>query len=190
MKPGLILIDIQNDYFKGGKYELVNAEQAAEQAHKILDFFREKQLPIYHVRHINLKPDAAFFVPDTEGSEFYKEVSPLPGEDIIIKHKPDSFIDTNLKEELNKKQVDTLVICGMMTHMCIDTTIRSAGNHGFSVTLIEDACATRELKWGEITVSAEQVQCAYLAALNGRFAKVQNAKEWIRERELNVGVFE
>lgn len=183
MKLGLILIDIQNDYFKGGKYELVNSEQASKQALRILKFFREKQLPVFHIRHINLKPDAAFFIPDTKGSEIYKEVFPLPEEDIMIKHRPDSFIGTNLKEELNEKQVDTLVICGMMTHMCIDTTVRAAVNHGFSVTLIEDACATRDLKWGEITVSAEQVQCAYLAPLNGMFAKVQNADAWIREHE-------
>lgn len=183
MKLGLVLIDIQNDYFKGGKYELVNTEQASKQAYRILKFFREKQLPVFHIRHINLKPDAAFFIPDAKGSEIYKGVFPLPEEDIMIKHRPDSFIGTNLKEELDKKQVDTLVICGMMTHMCIDTTVRAAGNHGFSVTLIEDACATRDLKWGEVTVSALQVQCAYLAALNGSFAKVQNAEEWIREHE-------
>ncbi len=68
-----------------------------------------------------------------------------------------------------------------MTHMCIDTTVRAAGNHGFSVILIEDACATRNLSWGETTVSAEQVQCAYMAALNGRFAEVQKADGWIKE---------
>ena len=181
MKLGLILVDIQKDYFKGGKYELVNTEQAAKHAHRILTFFREKNLPVYHIRHINLKPEAAFFIPDTEGSDFYKEVYPLMDEEIIIKHKPDSFHDTNLIEELNKKQIDTLVICGMMTHMCIDTTVRAAGNHGFSVILIEDACATRNLSWGETTVSAEQVQCAYMAALNGRFAEVQKADSWIKE---------
>lgn len=183
MKLGLILVDIQNDYFKGGKYELVEPEQAAMNANRILTYFRTNNLPIIHVRHINLKPDAAFFLPDTEGSDFYKEVYPLEGEDIIIKHKPDSFFNTNLDVILKKRNVDTLVICGMMTHMCIDTTVRSAGNYGFPVTLIEDACATRDLKWGDTIVPGKQVQCAYLAALNGMFAKVQKADSWIHENE-------
>lgn len=183
MKVGLILVDIQNDYFRGGKYELVNPEQAVIQANKILEFFRKQNLPIYHVRHISLNPDAKFFIPDTTGADFYKDCNPLDGEEIIIKHRPDSFFGTSLKDKLEEKGIDTLVVCGMMTHMCIDTTVRSAGNYGYSVELIEDAVATRDLVWGEITVSAEQVQSAYMAALNGTFAKVQKADAWIKEHK-------
>lgn len=71
----------------------------------------------------------------------------------------------------------------MMTHMCIDTTVRSARNHGYSVALIEDAVATRDLLWHGITVPADQVQYAYMAALNGTFAKVQKADAWIKEHK-------
>lgn len=181
MKLGLILVDIQNDYFKGGKCELVNPEQAAIQANRILSFFRERGWPIFHVHHISIKPSSVFFIPDTEGADFYIDSYPQAGEEIIIKHKPDSFLDTNLKEKLEEKCVDALVICGMMTHMCIDTTVRSASNYRYPVTLIEDACATRDLKWGGITVSAEQVQCAYMAALDGTFARIQKADAWIKE---------
>lgn len=105
----------------------------------------------------------------------------MDGEEIIIKHRPDSFLGTSLKDKLEEKGIDTLVVCGMMTHMCIDTTVRSAVNYGYFVELIEDAVATRDLIWGGITVSAEQVQSAYMAALNGTFAKVQNADAWMKE---------
>ncbi len=107
----------------------------------------------------------------------------MAGEEIIIKHRPDSFLGTNLKEKLEEKSVDAFVVCGMMTHMCIDTTVRAAGNYGYSVTLIEDACATRDLVWGGITVLAEQVQTAYMAALDGTFARVLKADAWIKEHK-------
>lgn len=185
MKIGLVLVDIQNDYFKGGKYELVNPEQAAMQANKILTFFRTQKWPIYHVCHISVNPRAVFFIPETTGADFYKDCCPLEGEEIIIKHKPDSFWDTNLKEKLEEKGVEELLVCGMMTHMCIDTTVRSAGNYGYSVELIEDACATRDLEWGGNTVLAEQVQNAFMSALDGSFAKVYKTDVWIKEHEKN-----
>ena len=181
MKRGLILVDLQNDYFKGGKNELVDPEQAAEQAFKVLSFFRKNEWPVFHVRHLSTRQGASFFIPDTEGSEFYKANEPLAEEDIIIKHRPDSFLDTDLKEKLAKKGVGELVICGMMTHMCIDTTVRTAGGYGYQVTLIEDACATRDLEWRGKTIPADQVQNAYMAALDGTFARVLKADEWFEK---------
>ncbi len=183
MKQALILVDIQNDYFKGGSYELVSPEQAAIQAKKILTLFREQRWPIYHVRHISTSPSAKFFLPDTEGSEIHQDIYPLDGEQIIIKHRPDSFFGTNLKEKLDESDIDMLIICGMMTHMCIDTTVRAAVNYGYSVELIEDACATRDLKWNENTIKAEQVQNTFMAALDGSFAKVLKADAWIKEQK-------
>lgn len=181
MKKGLILVDIQNDYFKGGRHELVNPEQAAKHAYEILSFFRKFEWPVYHVQHISLKQDASFFLPDTPGVDFYDECRPLDQEEIIIKHKPDSFLNTSLKEKLEEKEIDTLLICGMMTHMCIDTTVRSASNHGYSVELIEDACATRDLEWRDVIIPAEQVQSAFMAALDGTFAKVFKGETWLSQ---------
>lgn len=183
MKQCLILVDIQNEYFKGGKNELVNPENAAMQASRILTLFREKGWQIYHVCHINKNPEAKSFIPHTEGVEIYREIAPADGEEIIFKHKPDSFLGTCLKEKLEEKGIDKLVVCGMMTHMCIDTTVRTASSYGYSVTLIEDACATRNLVWEGNTVLAEQVQNAYMAALNGAFAKVLKADVWIKEQD-------
>lgn len=185
LKIGLILIDIQNDYFKGGKHELFEPEQAALQAKKILDFFREHQLPIYHVRHISTKPGASFFLPDTVGADFQETLQPFEGEKIVIKNRPDSFQDTDLKDKLDLDNINTLVICGMMTHMCIDTTVRSASNYGYSVTLIEDACTTRDLKWAGNTITASQVQLSYMAALHGTFANVCKADFWLGDRNEN-----
>jgi len=183
MKTGLIMVDIQNDYFKGGRCELYNQEHATMQAKKILTFFRERGWPVLHVRHINKHPGATFFIPDTEGSEFYKETAPLEGEDVIVKFRVDSFLGTNLNAKIVQKGIDTLVICGMMTHMCIDSTVRTAAGYGYAVTVIEDACTTKDLIWRDKTVPAEHVNYSYMAALNGVFANVMKADEWIKKQE-------
>lgn len=178
MNSGLLLIDIQNDYFPNGKFELYRAEEAANQAKKILQPFREQGLPVFHVRHINQSPAAAFFVQDTEGVQIYKSVCPQNSEAVIVKHTPDSFYQTNLKSELDKKDIRHLVVCGMMTHMCVDTTVRAARNFGYDITLIEDACATRDLEWNNAVVPAPVVQSAFMASLSGSFAEITTADKW------------
>lgn len=183
MNMALVMVDIQNDYFQGGRFPLMGPETAAENALKMLAYFRQRRQPVIHVQHISLKPDAAFFLPATEGADFYSLTAPVPGEKVIIKHKPDSFLETVLELELRAGGIGKLMICGMMTHMCIDTTVRSAAARGYAVTLISDACATRALVWNGTEVSAEQVQYAYLAALHGTFARVQGAETWIAENE-------
>lgn len=179
MKTALILIDIQNDYFPGGRYELAGPEQAAEKAKRMLDAFRQRAWPVFHIRHISMEPDAGFFLPGTTGSAFYEGCKPCEGEKILIKHTPDSFLSTGLKEQLDEERIDSLVICGMMTHMCIDTTVRSASGLGYPVELIEDACATRDLAHRGSTVEADRVQLSFMAALDGVFAKVTKAEEWL-----------
>lgn len=181
MKKGLVLVDIQNDYFKGGNNELNKPEKAAEQANKILTFFRQKNWPVFHVRHINTKPNTTFFIPNTVGAEFYIKTCPIEGEEIFEKNVPNSFVGTKLNEKLTKKGVDSLVVCGMMTHMCIDTTVRAAVDYGYPVELIEDACATRDLLWRENVISADQIHNTYMASLNGIFAKVINVADWMKE---------
>lgn len=179
MKKALVLVDIQNDYFPGGRHELAGPEAASAEAARLLSFFREHNWPIFHIRHISQWADATFFLPDTSGAEIHVSCQPLSDEPVLIKHEPDSFLTTDLKARLDAAGVDRLVVCGMMTHMCIDTTVRSASGQGFSVELIEDACATRALRRGTVTVPAEQVQHAFLAALDGVFATVLTADAWL-----------
>ena len=178
MSLGLLLIDIQNDYFQGGKFELYQSEQAANQAKKMLQLFRAHNLPVFHIQHINHSPNAPFFVSNTEGANIHKSVSPKNGEIVIEKHTPDSFYQTTLKSELDKKGINHLVVCGMMTHMCVDTTVRAAVSLGYKITLIEDACATRELEWNNIVVPAPIVQAAFMASLNNKFANILSVDKW------------
>jgi nicotinamidase-related amidase len=177
MNTALLIIDIQNDYFPGGAMELEGCAEAGAQAGKLLEAFRDKGLPVIHVQHISTRPGASFFVPGTHGVEIHSSVAPRTGETIIQKNFPNSFRDTPLLQQLRDKDITRLVIAGMMTQMCIDTTVRAAADLGFACSLAHDACATRDLTFGGVTVPAASVQVAFLAALNGLFAKLQTVDE-------------
>jgi len=177
MKSALILIDIQNDYFPGGKMALEGSAEASLQAAKLLAAFRAKGMALVHVQHVSNRPGATFFVPGTEGMNIHPDVAPRAGESVIQKHFPNSFRGTPLQEQLRGLGVDHLVIAGMMTHMCVDATTRAAFDLGFSCSLAHDACATRALAFGGQNVPAAQVHAAFVAALAGLYAKVQGAAE-------------
>jgi nicotinamidase-related amidase len=168
----LILVDIQNDYFSGGRNPLVEAEAAAEAARRVLEEARQRHDTVIHVQHISLRPSATFFLPGTTGIEFHPAVAPRPDEIVVQKHHPNSFRETTLLDELRGRQISRLLFCGMMTHMCIDTTVRAASDLGFACTVVGDATATKDLTYGSVTVPAAHVQVAYLAGLSGLFAKV------------------
>ena len=177
MTTALLIIDIQKDYFPGGAMENVGATQAAKNAATLLQAFRTRSLPIIHIQHISTRPGATFFRPNTPGAEIHDSVLPKPGETLFQKHFPSAFRETPLLEHLRKEKISKLTIVGMMTHMCIDTTTRAAADLGFQCSLAHDAVATRALTFQGVQVPAESVQAAYLAGLNGLFAKVASASE-------------
>jgi nicotinamidase-related amidase len=177
MTKALLLIDIQNDYFPGGAMELAGSSIAGAKAGELLQAFRKKALPIIHIQHISTRPGASFFLPNSVGVQIHEEVAPASGEAVFQKNYPNSFYETPLLQHLRDHQLSQLVIAGMMTHMCIDSTTRAAADLGFQCVLAHDACATRALSFGGATVSAENVHTAFLAALNGFFAKRLSVEE-------------
>ena len=177
VSQALLIVDIQNDYFPGGTMELEGSPQAAEQAGRLLRRFRQASKPIVHIQHLSIRPGATFFLPDTKGAEIHPSVAPIDGETVFRKNFPNSFRETPLLEHLRQSGIDQLVIAGMMTHMCIDTTTRAAADLGFQCLLAHDACATRALSFGGTTIAAAQVHAAFMAALNGAFAKVQSVEQ-------------
>jgi nicotinamidase-related amidase len=178
MKTALLVIDIQKDYFPGGKYPLVNPLEAAKKAYMLLQCFREHGGMHVHIQHISLKPNATFFIRGDSGSDIHDAVTHFEGEPIVYKHEPNSFLNTNLLDLLKSWEVERVVITGMMTHMCVDATARAASDLGFQVVIAEDACATRDLKYGDTTIPAEHVHKAFLAALKS-YGKVMKSEEII-----------
>lgn len=169
-KSALLLIDIQNFYFPGAPYALVNPEKASLNAQKLLKRFREEEKTVIHVRH-NAKKLA----------EIHSHVKPVKGEKVISKDKANGFVGTDLLETLKSRKITHLVICGMMTHMCVEAATRAAADYGFKCTVISDACATRDLKFKDTTISAQMVHLSTLASLSGYYAKVVDTATYLKK---------
>ena len=182
----LLVIDIQNDYFPGGRMELSGALQAALQAATVLRAFRGGRLPVIHIAHESVREGAKFFLPGTQGQRIHDLVLPLEGETVVIKNHPNSFLQTQLSDVLQELGITHLVIAGMMTHMCIDATARAAKDLGFSCTLVHDATATRDLSFMGEQVPAVQVQAAFTAALANICDAVKDAADVVQSVNLII----
>ena len=179
MNNCLILVDLQNDYFPGGNMELVGIEEAAANARILLNEFRKTKSPVIHIQHISARPGATFFLPETDGANINQRVTPQEDEIVVVKNFPNSFRGTSLLEILKKEKPDNLVICGAMSHMCIDATTRAAFDLGFNCIVAEDACATKDLIFKSKTIKASDVHASFMAALSAPYAKVISTKEII-----------
>lgn len=180
-KFALVIIDVQNDYFPGGKMELFQSLEASGKIKNVLTYFREKQLEIIHIQHIATKPTATFFMKDTEGVKIHASVTPHEHEKVVIKNYPNSFRNTELEAYLKEKDIKKLIITGMMTHMCIDTTVRAAFDLGYDISVLEDCCATKDLTIHGKTTQAADAQNAFMAALHGTFATVTTSANFLKE---------
>jgi nicotinamidase-related amidase len=175
----LVIIDIQKDYFPGGRMELVGAEAASGQARRLLSAFRESREPVFHVQHVFESDDAPFFTPGSEGAEIHPDLAPVSDEPLIVKHNPNAFLETSLADQLHQAGVEDVVICGMMTSMCVDASARAAAELGFRTSIAADACAAPNLPSGDEVIPGAMVHKAFLAALGSLIAEVRNTDEII-----------
>lgn len=188
MNTALLLLEFQNDYFPNGRTPLEKSLEASAKAQSVLFSYREKKLPIIHVQHISTQPDAAYLLPCTKGAEFDSKLQPIKGEMIIKKHYPNSFKDTPLLNYLIKNQINHLVICGMMTHLTVDATVRAAYDLGFSCTVLYDACAARQLEFNQMTITAQNVNYAFLAAFYPYYAALLSSDDFLQKTGARVAV--
>ncbi len=140
-RPALILIDIQKGFenikYWGGQRNNSNAE---ENASDLLRFWRENNLPLFHIKHCSSNPVSPLHETN-KGNEFNDLVKPISNEPIIKKNVNSAFIGTNLQEKLINLKITKLVIVGLTTDHCVSTTTRMAGNLGFDTYLVSDATA-------------------------------------------------
>ncbi len=175
----IVTIDIQMDYFPGGKFPLHRARGAARNAALVLAEARKRGMPVLHVRHEGLNPKGRFLVAGTSGTELHPDLRvPADGsEPVIVKREPDSFMGTDLEARLRGVGADRVVWMGMMSWMCVDTTVRSAFAKGFENILVEDACAAGRLLHGGLPVFPWSSHRAFMAALGARFASLVKARQ-------------
>jgi len=169
-KTALLLIDIQDFYFPGGRLQLENPEMAGMNAGLILDQFRKNELPVYHVRH-NFEP----------GGNIHQYVKPLGSETVISKDEVNAFLKEELLDNLQHDSIEQIVICGMQTHMCVEAAVRAAHDLGFSCILVSDACATRALQYDEHIIPARNVHFSTLKSLQGTYARITSTETLLKE---------
>nr|WP_285228765.1 cysteine hydrolase family protein [Oceanobacillus sp. ISL-73] len=136
-KSALVIIDVQNAMFDEGVY---NGEQLLEELQMLIVTARESSVPIFYVQH-NEAPGESL-ENGSVGWEIRQEITPK-GQDVVIqKTTPDAFYRTNFLDELMRYEVEHLLVTGIQTEVCVDTTMRSAFNHGYKVSLVSDAHST------------------------------------------------
>lgn len=177
----LILVDIQNDYFAGGRWPVDKMSEVSANAARLLDHARRNGQVIVHIRHEIPSDTAPFFTPGSTGAETHASVAPVEGEPVILKHRPNSFHDTSLRQDFEDQGVTDVVICGAMSQMCIDATARAAVDYGYVVTVVEDACGAKEATFNDQTVPASQVHAAFMAPLAMSYARVVTADEYLSQ---------
>ena len=181
-KPALMLIDIQ----KGFEYEDIeywggrrNNPEAEANARKLLDFWRQNNLPIFHIQHCSTNPNSKF-AEGKIGNDFQEITKPIDGEQIIKKNVHSAFIGTNLKQQLDNSNIKKLIIVGLTTDQCVSTTVRMAGNYGYETFVVSDATAAFDKEGADgQKYSAEIIHETALATLNKEFATVIKTKELI-----------
>jgi nicotinamidase-related amidase len=177
-KRAVVVVDIQNEYFPSGKLPLVGIAEAAANAAKVIEAARAKGDEIIYVRHEGAAPNAPIFAPGSAGVEINLAVKPAAGEPVIVKHYPNSFRDTELKQTLEARGIKDVVIVGAMSHMCIDATSRAAADLGYNTVIVHDACATTNLEFKGTTIPAALAHAAFMAALAFGYGKVMTTSEY------------
>lgn len=176
---GLIVVDLQNEYLPTGKLPLSGIEAAAANAARVIADARGKGIPVFHIRHESANGDAPIFTPGSNGVQIQPTAAPVGDEPVIVKRHINSFRETDLKQRLDARGVEEVVVVGAMSHMCVDAVVRAAADIGYPVTVLHDACATLDLAFGGVTVPAAHVHAAMMAAFAFGYGSVKSADEYL-----------
>ncbi|KKM69869.1 hypothetical protein LCGC14_1341890 [marine sediment metagenome] len=136
----LLIIDMQNGLFSIENYPIHDGESLTKNILSLISKAREAHVPIFFIQHNESKGKR--LETGSKNWEIYPKLNPKENDINIQKNHMDSFLETNLDEELKTRKITHLIITGLSTPQCIDTTVRSAISHDYEVTLIEDAHST------------------------------------------------
>lgn len=177
MSKALLVIDVQNEYFTG-KLPIFNRDASLKNILRAIEYANATGIKVILIKHIIPNPEATVFAVHSYGAEIKQEITEQPHNLIIEKHLPGSFTGTPLEEWLRSNQIDTLTICGYMTHLCCDTTSRQAVHLGFKVEFLSDATGTLDLSNKAGSVDAKTLHETVLVVQAARFADVLTTAAW------------
>jgi len=168
----LIVIDFQMEYFAGGKLPIPDGDTALARARELVALADEHRMPVFHVQHLGTA-GGMLFAKDGAQIVFHPDLQPAPHHAVVQKTTTSSFASTDLHLQLQAKGIRTLIICGLMTHMCVSTAARDARPLGYQVLVAGDACATRDITaWDGGVLRHQDLHRAALTALADGFAEV------------------
>lgn len=170
-RTALIPIDVQRgfDYPPWGPRDNPHMEANGQ---RLLHAWRERGLPLIHVRHDSVIA-ASTLHPSHPGNAFRPGFEPVAGEAVLGKSVNAAFIGTDLDLRLRRMGIDTVVLFGVSTDMCVSTTARVASNLGYRTVVVADACFCFDLPDADGSViPAEALSRAHLATLRAEFAEV------------------
>lgn len=176
----LLLVDVQQG-LDDPRWGARNNPDAERRIAELLAAWRAAGRPVVHVQHCSLEPHSPLRE-GAPGHAFKAEARPAAGEPVFRKHVNSAFIGTDLEAHLRANGIDALVVVGITTDHCVSSTVRMAGNLGFSVTVVDDATATFERTGPDGThYGADVMHGAALASLHGEFATVRSARDVLAE---------
>ena len=171
-RTALVVIDVQLGMFDApGEPPVPGGERLLEKIRGLIGEAREAGAPVVYVQHCD--GPGGLLEEGTERWKVHPRIAPLDGDPTVKKRTPDSFLETTLGEELESRNIEGLVLAGMQTEVCVDTTCRRAFSLGYDVTLVKDAHGT----WDNDDLSAVQIIAHHNEVLGGRFATAVNADE-------------
>jgi nicotinamidase-related amidase len=178
-KRAIIIVDLQQDYLASGSFALTGIDTAATNAARVVEAAREKGDRIIHVHHIAKEAASPLFAPGTDGILPIPAVTPQANDTVIIKNYPNSFRETALQQVLQDGGIEDVVVVGAMSDVCIDATARAAADLGYDLTVVHDACATRDKTFGDSLVPAAQVHATIMSALEFGYGKVTTTADFL-----------
>ncbi|AQQ53300.1 cysteine hydrolase family protein [Planococcus lenghuensis] len=168
-KAAFLVIDVQNAMFDEAD-PVFNGEELLVKLQKLLRSARSAGTPVFFIQHN--EPAGEPLATGTKGWEIHPAIAPEAGERVIQKNTPDSFFATELKEALEAQQIEQIIIAGIQTELCVDTTCRRAVSSGYEVILVADTHST----WNANGLMAEQIIRHHNGTLRW-FSTVLNADE-------------
>lgn len=138
MSTALLIIDVQNGFFSDPDCPIYQEEQALENINILIKKAKAAEIPVIFIQHT----DDKWIAQGSTEWQIHPKIKPQDEYKAILKHSPDSFHNTSLYEELTSKKIKNLVIAGLQTEYCIDTTCKRAFSLGFNTVLVKDAHST------------------------------------------------
>ncbi|MFM2482279.1 cysteine hydrolase family protein [Celerinatantimonas sp. YJH-8] len=166
-QKALLVIDIQNDYFPGGKFPLWNTDKTLQQIKQLIIKANDRNIPVFLIQHISAAPKgkAPFFEQTSEGARIHPEIMAIaPHAEFIQKQYADSFYQTHLEQTLSQYDIDELLICGMMTQNCVTHTALSRQAEKYQVSIIEDCCTTTDSMIHAIALNAVSIRVPLISS--------------------------